>query len=66
MRGRDIGLRPQINRVFNDTCKLKKSESSFHIDAARLWNAAPQDITNTANLVQAKCAIHLFCKNLTL
>ena len=62
----NIGLRPQINRVFNDTCKLKKSESSFHIDAARLWNAAPQDITSATNILQAKSAIRLFCKNLPL
>ena len=62
----NIGLRPQINRVFNDTCKLKKSESSFHIVAARLWNAAPQDITSATNILQAKSAIRLFCKNLPL
>ena len=39
-------LRPRLNRVFNYTCRLQKSESSFHVDAARIWNAAPLAIKN--------------------
>ena len=63
---KSLGLRLQTNRVFNDTCKLKKSESSFHIDAARLWNAAPPEITNATSLGTAKSAIRLHCKKLPL
>ena len=59
-------LRPQQNRVLKDTCKLKKFESSFTIDAARLWNAAPKEITCASSLNIAKNAVRLFCKNLPL
>ena len=57
-------LRIQPNRVFNDRCKLKKSESSFHIDAARLWNAAPNKIRDAPNIMLAKSAIDLYCRSL--
>ena len=66
LMSKNLDLRLQPNRVFNDTCRLKKSESSFNIDAARLWNAAPQEITNASSLNIAKKAIDLFCKNLPL
>ena len=55
-------LRPQNNRVLKDYCKLKKFESSFMVDAARLWNVAPGEITEAPTLSTAKAAIHLFCK----
>ena len=60
----NLGLRPQANRIFKDNCKYKKSESSFHIDAARLWNAAPKEITNATSLGTVKSAVLLFCKTL--
>ena len=42
-------LRTKHNRVFKDDCKLHKSESSFHVDAARLWNATPDGIRNATS-----------------
>ena len=57
-------LRHQPNRIFKDTCKLKKSESSFHVDAARLWNAAPAVIKSALTLHTAKNEIDKFCKSL--
>ena len=57
-------LRPKTNRVFNDTCRLQRSESSFHIDAARIWNAAPQAIRNAKTLGAAKAEIGKFCGTL--
>ena len=59
-------LRLQPKRVFKDSCKLKKSESSFCIDGARLWNAAPPEITLAINLNIAKKAINNFCRSLPL
>ena len=57
-------LRPQPNRVLNDSCRLRKFESSFVIDAARIWNAAPKEITCAPSLNIAKNAVRLFCKSL--
>ena len=57
-------LRQKPNRVFDDTCRLHKSESSFHIDAARLWNAAPTAIKCATSLSIAKKVIVNFCKSL--
>ena len=59
-------LRPQPNRVLKDTCRLKKFESSFSIDSARLWNSAPEEITSATTLNKAKSAVKRFCKNLPL
>ena len=59
-------LRPQLNRVLKDNCRLKKCESSFSVDAARLWNAAPTEITVALNLSMVKIAVRRFCKNLPL
>ena len=57
-------LRQKENRVFKDNCRLHKSESSFHIDAARVWNAAPNTIKNAMSLNIAKKNINIFCKSL--
>ena len=57
-------LRPQANRLLKDNCKLKRNEASFSIDAARLWNAAPKEITEATSIEVAKAAIRHFCKNL--
>ena len=57
-------LRIQPNRVFDDNCRLQKSESSFHKDAARLWNASPTDIRRATSLDIAKKAIDGYCRTL--
>ena len=57
-------LRNKPNRVFNDSCRLKNSESSFHINAAQVWNAAPNSIQNAITLSIAKSKITIFCKAL--
>ena len=45
-------LRPQPNRVFNDTHKLKITSHSFCTDAARVWNQAPAEIKSATTLNQ--------------
>jgi hypothetical protein len=57
-------LRPQANRLLKDNCRLKRNEASFSIDAARLWNAAPKDITEAISIDVVKAAIRRFCQNL--
>ena len=59
-------LRPQANRVLKDSCILKRYESSFFIDAARLWNAAPTEITDAPSLGVLKAEVRRFCKNLPI
>ena len=59
-------LREQENRIFNDQCRLKKFENSFHVDAAKLWNHSPAEIRNAVNLNAAKTEIENFCKNLPI
>ena len=60
------GLRQRPNRVFNDSARLKISESSFNIDAARLWNHCPQDIRDATTLAEAKRLIKNFTKKLPI
>ena len=60
------GLRQKFNRVFDDNCRLKSSELSFHIDAARVWNAAPSEIRNATTLNIAKAEAIKFCKSLPI
>ena len=57
-------LRPQGDRIFKDMSKLHKAESSFNIDAARIWNAAPKTVTSAITLSLAKKSILLFVKSL--
>ena len=38
-------LRPQSNQIFNDSSRLKISQLSFNVDAARLWKQAPTTVT---------------------
>ena len=59
-------LWPQSNRVLKDNCRLNKCKSSFSIDAARLWNAAPTEITAAPSLGLAKAAVRRYCKNLPM
>ena len=65
-RKTNIELRPKTNRIFNDTARLKVSQSSFNIDAARIWNNAPEDVHNATTLSSAKRAIKTFCKSLPI
>ena len=60
------GLRLKLNRVFNDNCRLKNSELSFHIDAARVWNTASSQIRNAKSLYVAKKEVGKFCKSLPI
>ena len=57
-------LRPRTNRVFNGNAKLLVSQQSFNIDAARLWNLAPAQITTAVTLKTAKAAILKHAKSL--
>ena len=59
-------LRPQPNRVLNDSCRLRKFESSFAIDADRIWNTAAKEITCAPSLNIAKNAVRLYCKSLPI
>ena len=49
-----LRLRPKLDRVFNDTSRLRLAESRFNIDAARVWNAASADITTAISIELAK------------
>ena len=57
-------LRPQHNRIFNDTARLQLSQSSFNIEWARVWNDAPAPIRTAPTLNMAKKAIKVYCKSL--
>ena len=57
-------LRPQQNRVFNDTHKLKITSHSFCTDAARVWNQAPAEIKSATTLNAAKSAILKYATSL--
>ena len=57
-------LRSKENRIFNDSAKLNVSKSSFNVDAARVWNSAPNQIRTAVTLAEAKRAIKLFAKTL--
>ena len=59
-------LRTKESRVFNDNYRLQKSKSSFYVDAARIWNAAPKTIRNAKTDYEAKGAILNFVKILPL
>ena len=59
-------LRERPNCVFNTNCRLQKSESSFHVDAARIWNAAPISIKEAKSLNIAKSLIKVFASTLPI
>ena len=59
-----IDLRLQPTRTFDDTARLATSKYSFNVDAARLWNLAPPDITSAQTLAVAKKAILAHAKSL--
>ena len=59
-------LRTKNYRVFNDTSRLAMSQSSFNIDAAKIWNAAPLEIKNSTSISEAKKQIIFFVKSLPI
>ena len=59
-------LRTSENRIFKDTARLKMSNSSFNINAAKVWNAAPQEIKNASSMAEAKRCISKYAKSLPI
>ena len=59
-----LALRPKPERTFDDSTRLCMAESSFTIDAARTWNAAPPDVVNAPSLEVAKKRIRVFAESL--
>ena len=57
-------LRARSNRIFDDSARLKISKQSFSVDAARLWNQAPDTVKMALTLGIAKSAIGLYVKSL--
>ena len=64
--GTEYELRPQTNRVFKDDARLLVSQSSFNIDAAKVWNKAPEEVKKAVTLAEAKRKIKSFCKSLLI
>ena len=62
-----IQLQPQILRsVTVENFKEPKTLNTFIGDATRLWNKAPNSITNAKSIGIAKKEIKSFCKNLPI
>ena len=59
-------LRPQPTRIFHDSARLALSQSSFHIDAAKVWNGAPAAVHSATTLSSAKEAIKIYCKSIPI
>ena len=59
-------LRTKYNRIFNDSARLKISQSSFYIDAARLWNGAPLEIRVAKSQTEAKRLIKIYASSLPI
>ena len=57
-------LRARPNRVYNDSAKYCISKSSFHIDAARIWNQAPASVTTAKSIVELKRKSSLYVRSL--
>ena len=57
-------LRDKRNRTFNDGARLHMAETSFNVDAAKVWNAAPIQVTSAINIAQAKREIRKFVTSL--
>ena len=58
--------RNKLERVFVDWCTTKKAESSFLIDAAKLWNHSPNAIKMANSLTTAKNEILEYCRSLPI
>ena len=59
-------LRTKSNRIFDDSANLKASRSSFNVDAARIWNMAPDQVRSAKSLAEAKRIIKLHTKSLPI
>ena len=66
MPSTNLSLRPKVNRTFNDSSRLVLAEHSFTIDAAKLWNNAPSEVTSAKNLSQAKKASRAYALTLPI
>ena len=55
-------LSTKENRIFNNNFRLQKTKSSFNINAARLWNSAPQSVRNAITNYEAKKGYLGLCK----
>ena len=64
--GIDRTARPGTRKLWNDEANLTAAKLSFSRDTAKLWNNAPDKITNAANLSWAKREIKKYCKLLEL
>ena len=53
-------LRDKSNRTFNDSARLHMAESSFNVDAAKVWNTAPIQVKSAINIAQARREIRKF------
>ena len=62
----ELRLRPRPNIIFDDTFRLQMSQHSFHADAAKIWNAAPTQITSAAKLATTKTAILKYMTSLSV
>ena len=65
-QGAAHNLRHQTNRIFNDTSKFRISKLSFSVDAARLWNLAPDPVRLASTIGTAKAAILVHVKTLPI
>ena len=52
--------------IFDDSSRLQAAQSSFNIDAARLWIAAPEVVRTASNLYLAKKCILKYAKTLPI
>ena len=59
-------VRAGTTRLWKENCRSKQASKSFTIDAARLWNKAPQEIKNALTINEAKKAIKKYCNNLPI
>ena len=59
-------MRATTTRLWNQDAKSRAEKESFSRNAAKLWNAAPTEITNTKTIYIAKKAIKTHCKLLPI
>ena len=59
-------LRKKENRVFSDSYRLQRAKSSFNVDAARVWNFAPNSVKEAKSSYEAKKTINAFVRTLPI
>ena len=62
----DRTVRTGTRKLWNDEANSTAAKLSFSRDTAKLWNNAPEKVTNAANLSCAKREIKKYCKLLEL